>query len=266
MNGRKYSRKPYRKPVRKSAPKRNYRRKSTFVKKVQRVITKMAEKKQTTTTQINVGLTTGDNSVLVPYIALAPILSQGSAENGRIGNSVMVKYARIAGYVNMLPYNSITNTFPCIKLKMWLVSYKNRNASATNDQTLVIGDMATFFENGASGVPFQGTMYDAICPCNSSRWTVHSTRTFDLTLGGASTAYPNTTAPVVGNGSFQKYFSFDFAKHLGKLMYDDTSGSNYPTNKNCFLIMQPITADGSSRQAGPVAEIHYRYDVQYTDL
>jgi len=251
-------------PYKKRAAKRST--KSTFAKKVQRVVTRMAEKKQTTTTQINVPLTTGDNSILVPNFTMVPTLSQGSAENGRIGNSVKVTYAKVAGYINMLPYNATTNTFPNLKVRVMLASYKNRNVLANSSPNVVVGDFDTFFDNGANGVPFQGTMYDILAPVNSQRWTIHSQRILDLSLGGSTTSYPNTTVPVNGNGSYQKYFSFSFAKQLGKLTWDDTIGSNYPTNKNLYLLIQPITTDGSARQAGPIAEVHYKWDVHYTDL
>lgn len=255
-------RKPLRKPT---APKRTVRGKSTFAKRVQQVVTKMAEKKQTTTTQINDGITTGDNTVLVKSIPLCPILSQGSAENGRVGNTVNVKYGVISGYINMLPYNSITNTFPALKVRLMLVSYKNRNVSALSAPNLVVGDFDTFFDNGGNGVPFQGNIYDIMAPVNTQRFTLHAQRILELSLSGTNAAYTNTTAPIQ-SGSFSKYFKFKFGKHLGKLIFDDNVGSNYPTNKNLFLLIQPVTADGTARQAGPIAEVHYKIDTQYTDL
>lgn len=260
---KKYGRR--RKPLRKSGTKRTYKRKSTFAKKVQSVVTRMAEKKQTTTTQINDAITPADNTILVKYINLAPILSQGSAENGRIGNSVKVTSGVIAGYINMLPYNVATNTFPSIKVRLMLVSYKNRNASATSAQNLVVGDLDTFFDNGANGVPFQGNMYDILAPVNTQRFTLHSQRILDLSLSGNSTAYPNSTGPHQ-SGKYQQYFKFNYGKHLGKLVFDDNVGTNYPTNKNLFLIIQAVSTDGSARQAGPVAEAHYKIDTKYTDL
>lgn len=264
MAFKKYAkRRPVRRPRRKTA-----RPRATFARRVRKVVTRMAEKKQTTTTQLNINLTSADTSVLMNYVPLAPILAQTSAENGRDGNEVQVTSAKISGQINMLPYNSITNTFPNIKVKLWLVSYKNRNSSPSNAQDLGLSDFSTFFENGSSGVPPQGTLYDMWAPVNSSRWTVHATKTMNLSIGNnsATGTYQNTTAPAVGNGNYQAPFSFNFGKHLGKLIYDDNNGSNYPTNKNCFLLIQPVTSDGSARQAGPIAKLHYRYDVRYTDL
>lgn len=263
-----YKKRTYRragKSMRKSAPKRTYKRRSNFTKKVQRVVTKMAEKKQTTTTQINDGITTGDNTILMKNIPLTPILSQGSAENGRVGNCVRVTYGVISGYINMLPYNVATNTFPALKVRLMLVSYKNRNVSALSAPNLVVGDFDTFYDNGGNGVPAQGNIYDILAPVNTQRWVIHAQKIIDLSLTGSSTAYPNTTAPIQ-SGTFSKYFKFTYGKHLGKLVFDDNVGSNYPTNKNLFLLVQPVTADGSARQAGPVAEMHYKIDTQYTDL
>lgn len=251
--------------VRKRAAKRIYKRKSNLNRRVKSIVKGMAEKKQTTSTQINVALTSGDSSVLVPYIALCPPLSQGSAENGRIGNSVSVTSGVISGYVNMLPYNATTNTFTNLKVRMMLVSQKIRNTTSTLASTLTVSDFDTFFDNGANGVPFQGTMYDILAPVNSQRWTVHADRILTLALTNSNATYGNTTAPS-NSGVYQQAFKFYFGKQLGKLIYDDTVGSQLPTNKNLYLVVQPITSDGSARQAGPIAEIHYKYDVHYVDL
>lgn len=252
----------------KRKPRKYSKAKGSFAKKVRKVITKMAEKKQTTTTQLNINVSTADSGILMNYVPLSPILSQTSAENGRIGNEVRVTSAIIKGQINMLPYNSITNTFPNLKVKMWLVSYKNRNASPTNAQDLGISDFSTFFENGSTGVPPQGTLFDMYNQVNSSRWTVHASKVLNLSLSSntATGTYQNTTSPAVGNGSYYGTFAFSFGKHLGKLMYDDNSGSNYPTNKNCFLLIQPVASDGSSRQVGPICKLHYMYDCRYTDI
>lgn len=254
-------RKAARKPVRVARKPRK-----SFNAKVRSAIKGMAEKKQTTTTQINVPLTTGDNSTLVPNIALAPVLSQNTTENSRVGNEVRVTSASISGYINMLPYNATTNTFTNLKVRMMLVSQKIRNTTNTLASTLTVGDFDTFFDNGANGVPFQGTMYDAISKINTQRWSVHADRIFTLSLGNSTSSYGNTTAPSSGSGSYQARFKFYFGKQLGKLIYDDNVGSQLPVNKNVYLIVQPICSDGSSRQIGPIAEIHYVYDVRYIDI
>lgn len=241
-------------------------RKAAFNRKVRNVVRSMAEKKQTTTTQINQSLTIGDSSVLVNYITLPPVLAQGTAENQRIGNSIQVTSGVISGYVNMLPYNSITNTFTNLKVRLMLVSQKIRNVSTTLSSTLALGDLDTFFDNGSNGVPFQGTMYDLLAPVNTQRWTLHAQKILTLSLGNSTNSYGNTTAPSSGSGSYQQYFKFYFGRQLGKLVYDDNIGSQLPTNKNLFLIIQPVTSDGGPRQSGSVAEIHYKYDVNYMDM
>lgn len=250
-------------------PKRTYTRKSgkkdTFASRVRKAITSFAEKKQFTTTQVNSSVVTGDNSVLVSNISLCPILISGTLENQRIGNSVRVSRGVISGYINMLPYSAITNTFPNLKVRLMLVSYRNRNVSALSAPNLVVGDFDTFFDNGSNGNSLQGTMYDILAPVNTQRWTLHSQRILDLSLAGSSTAYGATTVPHE-SGKYQKYFKFNFGKHLGKLTFDDSVGSNYPTNKNLFLLIQPVTSDGSSRQSGPIAECHYKMDIHYTDI
>lgn len=230
--------------------------------KIKRIVKSMAETKSNVLVSINNGITTGDVAV-VPYnIVLSPVLTQGtSASNQRIGNKVQVVSGVIDGYINMLPYNATTNTYPNIKVKLFLASYKNKNVSAVSSPTLVAGDFATFFEGG---FPFQGNMYDLLAPVNEDNWVIHKQKVLTLSLGASSTSYPSQTTPLEGTSTYQRYFKFYFGKLLGKLQYNDTYNS--PVNKNLYLIVQPITTDGSGRQAGNICEIHYKYECKYKDM
>lgn len=254
---------------RSKAPRRVYKKKvsssGSFAKRVKKVITGFAEKKQTTTCQVNSSITTADTSVLISYIPLCPSISQTAAENGRVGNQIRVSYGQIAGYINMLP-QSLNNTFANLKVRLFLVSMKNRNTTTSFNESLTTADLQTFFDNGANGVPFQGTMFDILSEVNKEQWTLHAQKTLTLSLGGSNTTYPITTSPISGSGSYQQFFKFNYGKHLGKLIYNDSVGSQFPTNKNLYLFMQAVSSDGSSRQAGPVAEAHYKIDTRYTDI
>lgn len=233
---------------------------------IRRVVKSMAESKISTYQAINQSIACADSTVLPTFIPLTPAVAQGSAENQRSGNRIMATSGVIEGYVNMKPYDAVTNTFPSVKVKMWIVSYKNRNVSSNSDPTLALADFSTFFDSGASGIPMQGNIIDMIATVNTDRWTVHKSKVVTLSLGGASTSYPDTTGPHEGSGTYQKYFKFYFGKHLGKLIYDDVVGSGYPTNKNLYIVFQSVTTDGSARQTGPIAEFHYKYDVKFKDF
>lgn len=263
MAYKKYGKK---RPMGKRGKKRVSRKpKRTAARTIRRVVRGMAETKRQLAYYVNQPLSIGDNTILPYIVTLAPALAQGAEDNRRIGNEITVVSGTVSGYVNMLPYNATTNTFPSLKVRMMVVSYKNRNVSANSDPTLVSADFSTFFNNQASGIPFQGTILDMFGEVNKERWTLHSEKIVDLTLGGSSTTYPDATGPHQ-SGTYQKAFKFYFGKHLGKLKYDDSVGSQFPTNKNLFLIVQPVRSDGTGREVGAVAELHYKLDIRYKDM
>lgn len=238
----------------------------SFDTKVKKPVIKMAEKKQQSAISINNSVTPADTAILPYYAVMTPALAQSATEIGRIGNKVKISSAYVKGYVNLLPYNVATNTFPDLKVRLLLVSYKRRNVNATNLPTLALSDVQDILQVGGGGIPFQGNMTDVLCPINNEVWTVYHDKVVTLSLGGSSTGYGATTTPHSGSGSYQTGFNFSMGKALNNLNYDDDVGSQFPTNKNLWLIAQPITTDGGARQAGPVCEIHWTTVFNYTDV
>ncbi|AYP28736.1 MAG: putative capsid protein [Cressdnaviricota sp.] len=219
-------------------------------------IHRQVENKVITDYQINQTIVTA-NSVTAPYyVPLTPMIAQGVASNGRIGNVVTVVKGWIKGYVNLLPYNVTTNPTLPLRVKLWLCSERSSNAAATLNQLPGVSD---FFQNvnGLNG-NFQGNMLDILRSPNTDNWIIHATKTMELGL----TAQYGTFGGYADNSKFQLPYFFNFKKHLGKCKFDD--GSNYITNRNLFLIIQCVAADGSLA-AYQSAENHYTIRWEYED-
>lgn len=208
---------------------------------------------------INYGVNQAINTAIATtptYVNLTPTPPQGITKSTRIGNEVIVKRAVISGYVNLLPYNNTTNLLVApVMVKMWLCSARQLN---TNNLALT-GIANNFFDVVSSSVGFQGNMLDMLLTPNKEVWKIHATKQFQLGLTN------NPSNPTVGsdNSKFSHKFSFSFAKHLGKLKWDDST-SNIVTNRNLFLVFQPVYPDGSTA-AISVAEYHHNTRIDYHD-
>lgn len=193
------------------------------------------------------------------HLNLLPLISEGAEQGERSGVVVTPRRCVIKGFVNLKPYNASTNPHQPIKLKMWLLSYKlaNRNAA-----TFASGTFDEFFEGGNSAFPFQGNMLDMILPVNRQQWTVHSQRMINL---GSTYGSTGSGSIVHDNSRFSVPFSFNVGKYLKtKLKFDDTD-TDRCTNRNMWLVVQAVSAEGSTGIAYVTSEIHYAYEFQFED-
>lgn len=202
-------------------------------------------------------LSTGTNP---NQIYLLPQLTQGTGQSQRIGNEIKIQSGRIHGYVCCLP-NSATATFQPTIVKMWLLSYKVYNQFTP----LTTSQMANFFEVGNSNGSWQCNLLDTQFPINKDDWTVYVTKQFEIGLGGASTAF-NTAVGAYDNSRIVHKFSFSYGKHFKQSLKYTDSASNVPTNRNLFLLIQAVRADGSYSTGDSPCSITYVNDVVYEDM
>jgi len=244
-----------------------YRKRTTVSratkKYVKRVVHNNIENKIVVVNQVNNPITTALVSASIPYtINCLPIIGSGAEQGERQGNVITPRANIIRGFVNMKPHNSTTNPFAPIKLKMWLVSYKlqNRNAAALN-----LTDFDRFFEAGNSTVGFQGNMLDMLLPVNKFDWIVYATKSINIGTSSSSSAYSGSGFTYDAS-RFSVPFSFNVGKHLKqKLNYDDSTSSR-PTNRNMFVVVQAVAAEGSSGGAAYItSEIHYSHRFEFED-
>lgn len=265
--------------LRKAKGRKVYRKKSAvktsraFRLKVKRIIHNMAENKTWTNVVQNLSLTpaiTGSLSTTSqnPWnYNLLPQLSQGTGSTGRIGNQVRVVKNVIKGFVNIKPYDATINTMNCpYQVKIYVFSIKT--------YTNFLGDMvysnwAQFFRINNADTGFYGTMLDMIMPVNDEIFTLHTTRTFQLSsapfLVGNGTSNQGYSSP---SGRWSVPFSIDVTKYARILKYDDNTSARV-TNKSLIIAAQVVKQDGSTNPylvANDLAEIHFMHDVRYEDL
>lgn len=252
-----------RRGVAKKSAKKTYKRKSvpkkirTYVK---RAINREVENKRFMSYAANTAITTASTSTPT-NVQLLPTLAYGAGEQQRIGNRVKIVKGVIHGYVNILPYSATLNPLSTpIMVKMWLLSGRQRNSNTFSNY-----DPANnFFETGTSQVGPQGNMLDMVLAVNSQEYIVHASKTFRIGAGYASGTGPVGTGGYFDNSPMNKYFRFNWgAKCKSQLVYNDQV-TNIATNKNMFLVIQAVNADGSTTSVNP-AEFHFKNEVLYQD-
>lgn len=241
------------------------RRRSTFKQKVNRIISSQVEKKLYVVYAANNAITTA--AATNPFsVNLMPTLTQGVTQESRIGQQIKIKSAIIKGFVNILPYNAVSNPLSTpVMIKLWVISSKLVNTS-----TIASTNIATsFFEVGSDTVGFQGNLLDMTFPVNADMFTVHRTKRFEIGSTYASSTGPVGTGGYYDNSKMILPFSFNYGKYFKtQLKYNDDSSflnGNLPTNRNCWLVAQAVYCDGSS-SAITCAEFHYTLKIEYTDM
>ena len=197
------------------------------------------------------------------YINLVPYPSQSttSTQYTRIGNRIRVMKAYIKGFVNLKPYNSITNPYVGpVYVKMWLCRYKELNCA-----DIALTSISTnFFEGVAGSTSFQGNMLDMSLTNNKDDWIIYKTKTFELGTTSNDITLAQVQSRIASDNSrMTKPFYFSFGKHLRKQLQYDVNG-NPPTNTNLFLVTQVVYADGSAAAIEP-AEYHYTIRAEFED-
>lgn len=256
-----YARKNYkRRPLRRKRTMRSRGRVSLATKKyVKAAIHKQIENKVIVSNLANQSLPTALIGTDPWHFNLIPLIPEGNEQGERDGVIVTPRRCVIKGFVNLKPYNATTNPHQPVKMKMWVVSNKQANR---NSATLAAGAFDQFFEGGNSAFPFQGNMLDMILPVNKQYWTVYATKSINL-----GSTYGSTMSGTVvhDNSRFSVPFSFNIGKHLKtKLKFDDLD-TNRATNRNMWLVVQAVTAEGSTGIAYVTSEIHYAYEFQFED-
>lgn len=258
---RKYARKSVARKPRKYA-RRVYKKRTPLVKTIKRVLHSQIENKISSHYAVNQLLTLATSGVVPYFINLTPSPTQGVTSQQRIGNSIRVVKASVNGFVNVLPYNAVTNLMPSpISVKMWLCKRKNFNNDIRLPNTT---DFNNFFQSGATALGFQQNMLDMTLRNNTEYWTILSSKTIQL----QNNYYAGATAPttsIIGSAyRVSQPFRFSFAQHLGLCKYNDTV--TFPQNKELFLVFQPVYADGSTAPAGSgLAEVHFNVEWEYED-
>lgn len=250
-------------------PKRYMKRskvRGSMTAAIRAAVTRLAERKVTIVHQENFGMVCAINSVPTG-ISLCPALSQGTAHNQRIGNQIRVVRATIKGHVTVLPVNATSNISGIVPtiVRLMVCRYKLANVSS-----LASTDVATkLFDTGGGTAGCQGSLFDATAFVNEDSWELVADKILKIgasSVSGnsATTGIPAANAYAFDNSSAILPFSFEFGSKLGNVIYNDTTTT--ASNKNLFLILQPVYASGATVASAIPCEFNYNYKCEYTDI
>lgn len=234
---------------------------SSLRKYVKQAIAYMAEKKVVINHGENVAISVAVGATTPVALSLAPSIAQGTSQNQRIGNQVKVTKASIRGHIGLLPYNALLNPQPApVHVKMWLCRYKKLNTDTIGSTDI----MSAFFDTGAGVAGFQGNIFDIEAFPNNDSWEVVTTKTVKIGASAGTNTIPSTNAQYFDNSPSVTPFEFEFGSKLGVCLFNDAT--LIPTNKNLFLVFQPVLSTGVASANLVPAELHYALKVEYIDL
>jgi len=237
---RRYSRKPVKRPV--SAAVKTY---------VKRTIHSNIENKQWQVIALNqsVASLTGYSKSLLPTGA------QGTGQQNRLGNEIRIKKGVVKGYVNLLPYNAVSNPLCCQRIRIMVLSMKEDNLATLSTTGI--------WQYGNTSLDLQSNISDCMYDINKDKFTKYYDRSYLLASPSQSSLTNNLAGQHFSNDKFQIPFYIDFTKHIkSKLKYNDST--TVCINRNMFLWIQSVNADGSSSAVQP-AEVHSLLDVSFED-
>lgn len=255
-----------RKVLRKRTGRKTGRTSRSFATKVKKIVHRMAENKTITQDASNDSITPCDGVTAVPYfLNLLPPLTIGANSADRIGNQVRIVKNHLVGYINMKPYSSTTNNYASpILVKMWVVSWKYATGQFTQPS---LTDFSTFFQRGSATSNFIGNPLDMVRNVNTDVWTVHTSKSFQLNTALSGSVVVSGAVYQGTSGQFSHRYSFNLGKYAKLLKFNDNISPNRPTNKNLYLVIQTVRADGTAVAAGDVyCENHFQSTVFYEDL
>lgn len=248
----------------KSSFKRRFKKRTsskstkTFVKKVQAIIHKNVESKQgyhaVGPTSYNSGINAvGDATKLLPSI------SQGTADNQRIGDQLKGQSLTIKGAIVYNPSTGQYGTYANARLgvRMMIVQPKLYN-NLDDVQSSTATWSAYLLKKGGSTAGFTGVMSDLWAPINSDAITKYYDRVFYL-----DAPYQATAVGSVTMGNSTRLFSISMKLRNKLIKYDSSiSGGINPTNYAPVLIIGYVHMDGSSPDTLTTA-IQLSYDTVF---
>lgn len=231
---RKYARKGVRKG------KRAAKSSKSFVKKVQKIIHADVETKQAyhimAPTNFNSGIDASGDA-----IRILPNISQGVAENNRIGNQLKAQNLMVKGCISWSPSVGTFGSFANARLGVRVFIVQPRQFSNVND---VLTNTATWMpvllQKGGVAAPFTGQINDLWAPLNSEAFIKYYDKVF--MLNGTYQASNVGFSQLLGA---TKMFSISLKCRNKTLKYENTLSSNNPTNYAPVMCFGYAHLDGS---------------------
>lgn len=226
---------------------------------VRKTISGEAEKKSYIVYAANQSIITA--SATTPFaVYLAPQVAQGGGDGQRIGNKIKVISSVLRICINLLPYNAVSNPLPPpLLVRILILGFKKQNVNSAG----VTDASSALFEVNSGVVGPQGNPLDITLQVNDQSWVVYYDQVIKLGATGTSSTTPVSSGAYFDASDMSAFLNIPI-KHIGMFQYNDTT--NVPTNKNTFLFIQPVTADGQGSGSYTMAECHYTIVTKYIDM
>lgn len=221
-----------------------------FAKKVQKVISKNAEDKQSygvqyaTIQNYNSGINgAGDNNFIVPAV------NQGVGDNQRIGDQIRAKSLVLKGYFISRFTGSAGTTYynNCrIGVRLMLVQPKSF-AGQSNINSNSTTWMAGLLKKGGTSVNFSGNISDLYAPINTDLITCYYNKVYYIQNPYSNVAFGSADNTLLMPTGTTKFFSKKIKLKNKLIRYDANIDSGiYPVNYNPTLLLGYCYLDGSN--------------------
>lgn len=230
---------------------------SHCVKKyVKREIHRNIENKEIITYTSNQTLNTGTAGAAMTNFGLIPSISQGTANNARIGDAIRIRRGTVTGTVHLKPYDATMNPRPMpVYVKIWTVRLLS---TKTQLSALTSGATDYFFKGNGTNLPPQGNLLDLDLPINQEKYRVLGRpRIVRLGVTGWSTLGPAYTQSWYDNSSMTARFSFNWGKYTRKMLKFSEEEGGYCTTDNCYLVFQSVYANGDEADGYQITQASY---------
>lgn len=189
-------------------------------------------------------------------LEIVPNITQGVADNQRVGDQLRVRKVEFKLLFRLLPYQVTTNPVVSpVAVRVMLVKVKFTNSGTYSNTNITT---ALFSASGAA-VGFQGNQTDMLLEVDDGNYKICYDKVF--TLG--TTVQVASSSGVPDNNKAQKLLTINATKfYKNVLQYD--FGTTACTNDNLWLIVQPVMCNitGSSTGYTPIdmdANLHMAY-------
>jgi len=234
---------PYKKKYARRAKRAKPRRvkpSKSFVKKVQKIIHADVETKQAYHIQAPINFNSGIDSA-GDAIRILPNISQGTAENNRIGNQLKAQNLTLQGCVSWSPSVGTFGSFANARLGVRLFVVQPRNYSEIGEVLANTATwMPTLLQKGGVAAPFTGAINDLWAPLNSDAFIKYYDKVFMLT--GTYQATAVGMSQLLGA---TKMFKIALKCRNKTLKYENAVSANNPMNYAPVFCIGYAHLDGS---------------------
>lgn len=246
-------RRRYRSKTRRGYKKNQRRLKSgtpRFKKQVKSIIQSMVETKQAyhTTGDTYVKFNSGIDSN-GDILQIVPSISQGTADNARVGDQLRAQSLNIKGIIRIDYNNAVSQTaLPAVAVRLMVLSFKNRlNYPDAATQSSWLGSL---LKKGGTTTGFTGVLRDLYSPINTDVFTCHYNKVMYLTqdalVSPNGTANPGLSVVPIDFRKCVKFFNINVKCKNKLLKYDAYTSPIQPINWSPFMCLGYAYLDGSS--------------------